>query len=113
MGVSWEGGLMTHAELVAEILALCGEHRQLQAFYWPDSRKARRRGWPDFSIGGPAGWIFREVKPDFGIVSGEQRQVGYLMTAAGLDWKVWRPGDLRAGRIKRELRALTGYVTVC
>lgn len=111
MGVSWEG-LMTHAELIAEILALCQKH-QLEAFYWPDSRKARRRGWPDLAISGKAGWRFREVKTAFGRLSSEQRHVGYTMAAAGFDWDVWRPADLQSGLIEDELRRIAGKMTVC
>jgi hypothetical protein len=103
---------MTHAELIAQILALCRKHR-LQAFYWPDSRKARRRGWPDLMIGGPAGWRFREVKTPFDRLSSEQRQVGYLLAAAGLNWDVWRPADLASGQIEDELRVLSGKIPVC
>lgn len=104
---------MTHAELVGEIMGLCSGYRDLQAFYWPDSRKARRKGWPDFSIGGPGGWIFREVKPAFARLSSEQRTTGYLMTSAALDWAVWRPMDLDSGQIRAQLRRIAGYGTVC
>ena len=99
---------MTHDELVGSIWGLCSEYSRLQAFYWPDSRKAMRKGWPDFAIGGPGGWIFREVKPEFARLSREQREVGYLMTAAALDWEVWRPWDLANGRIRGQLRHIAG-----
>lgn len=114
--ITWEGlaevsdATMTHGQLVIEIHAQC-ERMGLASFYWPDSRKARR-GWPDFSIGGPGGWVFREVKPAFGKLSSEQRLIGYLMMAAGMDWAVWQPKDLSSGLIKAQLANISVYAQV-
>jgi hypothetical protein len=100
--------VVTHAQLLTEIFLLCREHRQLQAFYWPDSRQAWQKGWPDLTIGGPGYWVFREVKPAFARLSREQRATGYLMLAGGLDWAVWRPADLRSGLIADTVRLVAG-----
>jgi hypothetical protein len=97
---------LTHAELVERVAGYCVS-LQLQAFYWPDSRKAIRKGWPDFAIGGPGGWLFREVKPAFARLSREQRQTGYLMIAGGLNWAVWGEADLESGTVLMQLRTIS------
>jgi len=65
-----------------------------------------KRGWPDLVIGGRHGTIFRELKKEDGTVSPDQAEWGALLAAAGISWDVWRPSDLRSGRIKRELEAI-------
>ena len=48
--------------------------------------------------------LFRELKTDKGRVSPEQRRWIDGLTAAGADAGVWRPADLRSGRVTKELR---------
>lgn len=78
----------------------------LRSVHVPDSRRVTARGWPDRVYLGPGGVLFRELKPEGGTLRHSQRQVGYLLQAAGLDWAVWRPLDLRLGRVIRELTAI-------
>lgn len=61
------------------------------------------RGWPDWCLLGPGGALFRELKTERGSLTPEQRRVGSKLTAAGLDWGVWRPRDLLDGTITRQL----------
>jgi hypothetical protein len=98
---------MTHEKLIAEILWICDEYG-LRAFYWPDSRKVSRKGWPDLAVNGQNGWIFRECKTTFGRISREQRDIGYCLTIAGFDYAVWRPADLHSGLIRATLRLIAG-----
>lgn len=98
-----------HARLIGRILAVAHEFADLEAFYWPDSRQAIRRGWPDLAVIGPHGQLFREVKTAFGVLSAEQRQLGYLMEAGALNWAVWRPRDLASGRVRAECQEISAW----
>jgi hypothetical protein len=48
--------------------------------------------------------LFRELKKEDGRVRPKQKEVLAAMAAAGLDADVWRPSDLKSGRIAKELR---------
>jgi hypothetical protein len=61
------------------------------------------KGWPDWTILGPNGSLFRELKTERGTLTVEQRRVGSKLTGAGLNWAVWRPADLINGIIARQL----------
>lgn len=62
-------------------------------------------GWPDLTICG-TGIIFRELKRDGKHPTLPQHYWGEWLREAGGDWDVWRPEDLRSGRIQRELEVL-------
>lgn len=65
-------------------------------------------GWPDLVIAGPAGTLIRELKRQVGRTSPDQVEWIRLLRAGGLDVDVWRPSDLRSGRIPAEIRAAAG-----
>ena len=65
-----------------------------------------KRGWPDLTIGGRHGTIFRELKKQDGTVTADQAEWGALFAIAGISWDVWRPSDLQSGRILRELESI-------
>jgi hypothetical protein len=73
-----------------------------------DSRKAHR-GWPDWTIGGPCGVLFRELKRESESPTDEQQAWLDTLTASGADADCWRPSDLLSGRIAREIAALAGF----
>ncbi len=50
-------------------------------------------GWPDVVLARSGAVLFRELKTDGGTLSPDQTEWGQLLLSAGLDWKVWRPGD--------------------
>jgi hypothetical protein len=64
------------------------------------------KGYPDLTIVGHGGVMFRELKSDRGTLSPDQRVWLVALEQARADVGVWRPVDLRSGRIERELRAL-------
>ncbi len=99
--------MMTERELQDQVALMC---RQLGLYHYHthDSRRSNA-GWPDSVIIGPHRAIFRELKSQAGRLSSEQRNVGYLLTAAGLSWEVWRPADLLDGTIGAQLAALAGH----
>ena len=63
-------------------------------------------GYPDWTIVGPGGHLFREAKSENGRRSRAQIAWSKVLTAAGLDYDVWRPADWHSGRIDAELRAI-------
>jgi hypothetical protein len=96
---------VTEAELDREVRRLI-RARGLWGFHPFDSRRSAP-GWPDWTIVGRR-IIYRELKSSTGDLTPHQRRVGYLIQATGADWAVWRPTDLRSGRIGRELAELAG-----
>lgn len=77
----------------------------LYGYHTADSRRSAK-GFPDWVIVGKR-VLWRELKSAYGMPTAEQRQVGYLLQAAGADWDVWRPLDLVSGRIARELQEVS------
>jgi hypothetical protein len=77
----------------------------LDCFHVRNSR-GMAPGWPDLTIVG-ARVIYRELKTETGVLTADQKRVGARLAAAGADWAVWRPRDLRSGVIERQLRQLT------
>jgi hypothetical protein len=95
---------MTERGLQASIIEMC----MLFGVAWYHTFDSRRsaRGWPDLALCGNRGFITRELKSDSGAVTAEQEHWGVRLRQAGVDWSVWRPADLRSGRIENELRAI-------
>lgn len=81
-----------------------------QSGRWHTAVGGDGKGYPDLTIVGPAGVLFRELKTEVGRLSPEQREWLADLTAAGADAGVWRPRDLECGTIELELRALRGQV---
>ena len=96
---------MTEAELDAEA-AQIAEELGVWTMAIPDSRRMPARGWPDRVFIGPRGHLFRELKTAAGVLTHDQRLLGYRMKAAGLNWAVWRPADVASGKVRRELQSI-------
>jgi len=62
------------------------------------------KGFPDLLVVTPTRILYRELKRELGKLSPEQEAWRDRIRRAGGDWDVWRPSDLRAGRIEVELR---------
>lgn len=73
---------------------------------WRTAVQADGKGYPDLTIAGPGGLLFRELKSATGRLSAEQQDWAATLASAGADFAVWRPEDLRTKRIERELRAI-------
>lgn len=73
---------------------------------WRTPVQADGKGYPDLTIVGPGGVLFRELKSATGPTTPEQLAWLRNLRTAGADAGTWRPADLRTGRIQRELRAL-------
>lgn len=96
------GTPMTEAELEDAIEALCGEYGVFR-FHVPDSRKMRR-GLPDDILIGLRGVLWRECKTSNNQLSTSQRVVAARLIRSGEDFRVWRPDDLRSGKIAADIR---------
>lgn len=93
-----EAGLQLAVEQLAGWLGL-------RCWHDVDSRR-NKAGFPDLVIVGPGGILWRELKKSTGRTSKAQDEWGAALRAAGQDWAVWKPGDMRSGRIRSELEAI-------
>lgn len=75
----------------------------LATYHTYDSRRSGA-GFPDLTIVGANGILFRELKTDVGRVSPQQQYWLAVLVESGADAKVWRPSDWPT--ITSELRAL-------
>ena len=73
---------------------------------WMTAVQGNGKGFPDLTLAGHGGLLFRELKTTRGVLSPEQKTWLAALTAAGADAGVWRPDDLHSGRIEAELRAI-------
>jgi|SRR5215472_17895169 len=97
---------MSEAELQERVRGMCA---QLGLYhYHPHDSRRSEPGWPDSTIIGPNGVMFRELKNATRQLTSAQRAVGYRLQALSQDWAVWRPADLLSGRVAAELAALAG-----
>ena len=97
---------MSEAELLARVVLLMDE----LGLAWHHCYEPRccggSPGWPDLTIAGSGGIVFRELKSEDGRVTLKQRQLGRRILAAGGNWGVWRPVNLDSGSIESVLRHL-------
>lgn len=95
---------MSEADLQAAVLAMC-RWMGLLVYHTHDSRRSQP-GYPDLTIAGPGGVIFRELKTARGRVSDAQKRWLQVLGAGHADAAVWRPADLAEGVIRTELEKL-------
>lgn len=79
---------------------------QAKSGNWITAVQGDGKGYPDLTIVGPGGVLFRELKSTRGVLAPKQREWMMRLRSAGMDAAVWRPADLVEGVIERELRAL-------
>lgn len=94
------------AEFQQEVIGLA-ESMGILALHIPANVRMRGwRGWPDLTLIGTHGIMFRELKTYENRVAGRQAFMKNRMLGAGADWGLWTIPDLESGRIERELRSL-------
>lgn len=104
-----EDDLLTTVLDMARLFGLKAAHfrpAKTQTGRWVTAVQGDGKGYPDLTIAGAGGVLFRELKSDRGPATPEQKKWISVLVDAGADVAVWRPADLRSGRIERELRAL-------
>ena len=94
---------MTEQGLQAAVIQFC-RVLGISWYHTYDSRRSNK-GWPDLVLCG-RGLLHRELKSEQGKLTAEQERWGDRLRRAGADWAVWRPSDLRSGRIQQELLAI-------
>lgn len=77
----------------------------------PYAKGSTGKGWPDLTVVGPQGALFRELKRDGEYPKPEQRVWLAALSAAGLNAAVWKTVDWDSGLIELELLAITKPVT--
>lgn len=85
---------------------------QAKSGNWVTPVQGDGKGYPDLTIVGPGGVLWRELKSARGVTSPEQRTWIAKLIGAGQDAAVWKPEDLHSGRIETELRALRTRVAI-
>jgi len=100
--------LEAHVRKLMKDLGLTGFHVEKSLDVEKNRKNVSVKGWPDWTIRGPRGVLFRELKSQRGRVEPEQQEWLDALTAAGADAGVWRPEDLLSERIQRELTAISG-----
>lgn len=78
--------------------------------YHPWQLHARRaaEGYPDWTIAGPGGVIWRELKTQIGRPRVAQQRWLDTLRAAGADAKIWRPVDVMNGTMTAEIAIVAG-----
>lgn len=95
---------MREAHFQDAVIQLC----RFRGIFWYHPYLSHRSaaGWPDLALCGKSGFLLRELKTDKGRLTREQQEWGTRLRTAGISWDVWRPEDLRSGRVQRELEAI-------
>jgi hypothetical protein len=112
---------MSEDDLLKAVLDMCRLFHLRAAHFRPALSQSGRwltpvqgdgKGYPDLTIVGSGGVLFRELKSAKGVTSPEQREWIADLDRAAADVAVWKPADLRSGRIEAELRALRSATPV-
>lgn len=73
---------------------------------WRTPVQGDGKGFPDLVLVGRGGVLYRELKSAAGALSAEQDAWLFDLSMAGQNTGVWRPVDLRSGRILAELHSI-------
>ncbi|MDN4645375.1 VRR-NUC domain-containing protein [Arthrobacter sp. PsM3] len=96
---------LSEEQFQQQVIDLAQYHQYEVTYHNPDSRRSQA-GFPDLVLisSSRRRALFRELKTEDGRVRPKQQAVLLAMVAAGLDADVWRPSDLRSGRIGKEMK---------
>ena len=95
-------------ELLREVKRLADDYHLL-LFHCRDSRGSLGSGFPDLVIAGKKGYVFAELKSEYGALTPDQRKWGSALLEGGGVWLVWRPADLVSGAIEKTLAEIAIY----
>jgi hypothetical protein len=102
------------AEFQGAVIELCASRDLHPVVVNPErfsQRVADNKGFPDLTIYGPGGVLYRELKTEAGMQPGnglrpDQTTWKYRLMALGMDWAIWTPKDLASGLIESELSSI-------
>ncbi len=106
---------MSEDELLVSVIRQCRDLGLLTAHFRPAMARTGKwitavqgdgKGYPDLTIAGPAGVLFRELKAQAKYPTPEQKVWIAALAGSGADVAVWKPRDLTSGRIAAELQAV-------
>jgi len=100
--------LDAYVRKVMKDLGLTGFHVEKSLDVEKNRKNVSVKGWCDWTIRGPSGVLFRELKSQRGRVEPEQQQWLDALAASGADAGVWRPEHRLSGQIAAELVAIAG-----
>ena len=100
--------LMSEKQLDREIREMLNDLGLSKFSFHPYGAGGYQAGYPDWTIAGPYGLLFRELKIETKQPTAAQKAWIERLRANGQDVDVWRPSDLYTGRIARELTAISG-----
>ena len=103
--------LDAHVRELMKDLGLTGFHVEKSLDVEKNRKNVSVKGWPDWTIRGPRGVLFRELKSQRGRVAPEQREWLDALAAAGMNAAVWRPASLLSGAIAAELAGISVWRT--
>ena len=69
------------------------------------------KGFPDLVIFGDT-VLYRELKRELGKLDPDQERWREIIIAAGGDWGIWRPSDIRTGIAEWEMKRIALSLTV-
>lgn len=106
---------MSENDLLAAVLDLARLHHVRTAHFrpaktalgWRTAVSGDGAGFPDLVLVGRSGVLFRELKSATGTLGPDQLDWVDALQNAGASIAVWRPVDLRSGRIAQELREVS------
>jgi hypothetical protein len=101
---------MSEDELERAMRRILKDLPSVRGFHARDSRRSAGTGYPDWTLAGDGGVIWRELKTAKGKLTREQDEWLCALTDAGQDAGVWRPDSLLDGTIALELAAIAGVV---
>jgi len=103
-----QSSIVTERQLLDTIRDACRWARLL-CYHTYDSRRSEP-GYPDVTVVGPHGVLWRELKTERGRLTTDQRLWLDRLTEAGADADVWRPDDWPT-RIIAELAGIGGRLS--
>ena len=105
-GIDPRAWSMTEAGLMERIRKMCKQLGLLH-FHIRDSRGSWGPGFPDLVIASRKGVLIAECKSQTGVLSPDQRRWRDALTAAGMNYHLWRPSHCLDGTIANALVRLS------
>jgi hypothetical protein len=94
-----EIALLSTIRLIAAVYQVDVQHEN-------DSRTNPLKGWPDATLLGRNGVLYRELKDHYRVLTDDQHKIGAKLHDAGQNWAVWRPQHLLTAHIEQKIAGI-------